>query len=803
MKKRILSIITSLALVLPMMCGFNIVKPQTAQAYTYPSYFSTVAYVNGVEYKSFQRAWVAAVKCGGTFKLNDDWRPYNKRFDVNPDVRDDYSDIEDYDDYFDEGALCVPEGMSVTIDLNGKYLSRNLYYSDAVSDGRVIMLERDARLTITDTSDAKNGCIAGGNTIDDGGGIYAGRGSRIYMYAGQIARCKAVEYPFCYADGGAVYLKSGAMMYMYGGKLTENETVGYARNPYSDRRGAHGGAVYVEKDARFYMLGGEISHNTTYHKGGAIYGDGGSDIFLRGGIIRDNNGETSVIHALGKLELNGTEVAYNTTDITQSDIDGCPRYIIYASKGAFIGGSVHDNTTYGSYAIYGTTEEEDFFSYYMYFGGDIQVYNNYDSKYEKFTNVAPGICCGDMSSKDYIGLNIPLREGAMIGCYPNLKAITQTKGRCRTSDSNPYNEKYFFSDRKDMRIAIDLENENVGYVSDDTDWGYLAHVQTNLDTDTPSPDSFISKITAVKNAAGKELEYTVDTNPNSTEGDADYYTVQNNITIHVPNTTDIDLTNLAVEFETSGTLSSTPVVSEKKSGSYADFTKPVTYTLVNQDDRGHDDGGARQNRRITIVNDLNVPTYTLKVESGTGSGTYTAGSEVSVSADDVENMRFKEWTASGVELTEEQKTSRSMTFTMPENAVNLTATYLDLTTWVEITLDEPYGGKPLDDSVTIAVSNGTPGEVPVAWSPASGTADFETTYNAVITLVSENGFSNNLSIKLNEQTLTTDDIKKPDSKTLVITKAYTTEPAKLLSVPTAELTAPHGTAMEDILAQLD
>ncbi|MGN1115126.1 MAG: hypothetical protein ACI4TH_00980 [Candidatus Ornithomonoglobus sp.] len=46
MKKRILSITTSPALVLPMMCAFNIVKPQTAQA----EYSAHVAQVNGIDY---------------------------------------------------------------------------------------------------------------------------------------------------------------------------------------------------------------------------------------------------------------------------------------------------------------------------------------------------------------------------------------------------------------------------------------------------------------------------------------------------------------------------------------------------------------------------------------------------------------------------------------------------------------------------------------------------------------------------------------------------------------------------------
>ena len=46
MKKRILSIITTLAMVLPMLCAFNIVKPLSAKAES----STPVAQANGITY---------------------------------------------------------------------------------------------------------------------------------------------------------------------------------------------------------------------------------------------------------------------------------------------------------------------------------------------------------------------------------------------------------------------------------------------------------------------------------------------------------------------------------------------------------------------------------------------------------------------------------------------------------------------------------------------------------------------------------------------------------------------------------
>ena len=231
-------------MVLPMLCAFNIVKPPSAKAES----STPVAQVNGVNYYSFDSAWSEAVKNGYTFKLLASWRPSSKEFET---------DEDDYEDYFRSGALCIPENRSVTIDLNGYCISRNLYHGSGnspTSNGEVIYLSKDASLTIKDTSPSGGGRIEDGNSSNGGGGIHAKPGSRIYMYGGSIAYCYSDSTFIHSGDGGGVYLESGAKMYMYGGKLHNNIA-------YGKVVGGYGGAVYVDKDARFYMYGGEISYN--------------------------------------------------------------------------------------------------------------------------------------------------------------------------------------------------------------------------------------------------------------------------------------------------------------------------------------------------------------------------------------------------------------------------------------------------------------------------------------------------------------------------------------------------------------
>lgn len=75
-----------------------------------------------------------------------------------------------------------------------------------------------------------------------------------------------------------------------------------------------------------------------------------------------------------------------------------------------------------------------------------------------------------------------------------------------------------------------------------------------------------------------------------------------------------------------------------------------------------------------------APEYAVTVTNGTADmENAIEGEAVTITANAPESgKQFKEWTASGITLTDEQKSSANLTFTMPAQAVTLTATYEDM-----------------------------------------------------------------------------------------------------------------------------
>ena len=737
MKKRILSIITALALFMPMMCAFNIVKPPSAKAGSY------VAQANGVNYDSFDKAWAEAVKTGGTFKLLSSWCPSNKKFETNEKA---------YKDYFKSGALCVPEGKTVTIDLNGHYISRGLYYRShkAISDGEVIYLSKKAELNIKDTSPGGNGSIEGGNSKNGGGGIHAKSGSHIYMYGGNISYCQSAGGAiFDGHNGSAVHLESGATMYMYGGKLFENNY--NPTLPYPYQNVPKGGAVKVESDSRFYMYGGEILYNhaidyndneTTKSAslGTAIYSNKGGIVFLDGGSIHhnasnfDNLDIGATVYCEGELYLRGTELAYNSAYAAVQNVN----------RAYYRGGSIHDNEKFGIIV----EPEND-----TYFGGNIVVkdgvrfgYYRRDDKIVRTRMIMEtfGECA-----------NIVIIEPVALDLYEEYLL-------CDTAGSGQY-AKYFHS-----------WTAHYGRVLNGTD-GRLYFKREPFDAET---NTLITGIDSVKQG-NSDINYELN--------EQDYDWRSYNVTIHVPENTDV--TNLAVSFATTGTAESVTTENSPKSGSVMDFTKPVIYTLL------HSDGRTEQNWTITVVKDLEVPSYNVTVNSGTGSGNYKKGSEVSVAADEVEDKRFVSWNAEGVELTDEQKTSQAMSFTMPNNDVTLTPEYRDLQSLAELTITEPSSGQGFDEYATVTVPEGGSAEIPIEWTPKAEKAEYGKTYTAVMSVSSQFGFAKNIRATVNGNEAT---VSRLNDNTIAITYVFNTAKAKLQSITAPTMNADNGTKFENM-----
>ena len=146
--------------------------------------------------------------------------------------------------------LYVPSGKTVTLDLNGHTINRNL--TAAVSNGYVIRVE--GTLTINDSSDSNTGTITGGYNSYQGGGVYVS--GNFTMNGGTISNNTATYS----VSGGGVYVDgSNGVFNMNGGTICGNT-------------GHDGGGVFVGSSGNnlgvFTMTGGTISGNTGYNGGG-------------------------------------------------------------------------------------------------------------------------------------------------------------------------------------------------------------------------------------------------------------------------------------------------------------------------------------------------------------------------------------------------------------------------------------------------------------------------------------------------------------------------------------------------------
>ena len=183
--------------------------------------------------------------------------------------------------------LYVPSGKTVTLDLNGHTINRNL--TAAANNGYVIGV--DGTLTINDSSDSNTGSITGGNSTDKCGGVYVsgtftmnggtvtgntGRSGGVYVSGTFTMNGGTVTGNTAISGGGGVYVLS--TFNMSGGTISNNS-------------GAWGGGVYVS--GTFTMNGGTISNNSG-SLGGGVYVNTGQTINISGNpVITGNTNRTA------------------------------------------------------------------------------------------------------------------------------------------------------------------------------------------------------------------------------------------------------------------------------------------------------------------------------------------------------------------------------------------------------------------------------------------------------------------------------------------------------------------------------
>ncbi|MBO4893668.1 MAG: hypothetical protein J5562_01980 [Clostridia bacterium] len=245
-------------------------------------------------------------------------------------------------------GLVVPEGKTVSLDLNGKTLDRGL--AVCVDGGSVITVMPGAKFTLRDTSGTNDGIITGGAALNGGGICNYGDTT---IEAGTIYNNKATDNT--YGCGGGIYngytVSSDAKLTIKGGVIYHNR----ARN---------GGGVYNATGCEVTVLEGsyiksignikktitdnvKITENSASGYGGGIFNSG--DFYISGSpTVTGNTGGTvnDDIHSSyeknitlsgkltcsGKISLSGegsnpTAVAkYNTYNT------GSPTELFKASK---------------------------------------------------------------------------------------------------------------------------------------------------------------------------------------------------------------------------------------------------------------------------------------------------------------------------------------------------------------------------------------------------------------------------------------------------------------------------------------
>ncbi|MGN0150714.1 MAG: hypothetical protein ACI4C7_10770, partial [Clostridia bacterium] len=476
MKKRILSIIMTLSMLVSVLPMFNTVSSAEELSLTASE---PVALVNGTEYYSFTAAWAKAVSSNADIKLLTNWWAPNKDFSTYA------SDSEK--EYFYKGSLYVPNNKSITIDLNGHVISRGLYGCEPIRNGQVIYLARDASLSIYDSGDG-SGRIEDGSSSNGAGGIHAGPGSRIYLHSGSIA--------YCYSSwsGGGVYLDSGAMMFMYGGSMYYNRAGEKAY--YS---GVGGGAIYADKDSRFYMYGGEIYGNksetilSSYETstldigGGAIYSNN-SYIWLGGGVIRNNEAYTgsAVLVDYGDIYFNGTEITGNKG----VEIDGIEKGAAVMLRGVdtcyLKDTSIHSNK--GGGISMPRTYHTNF-----NLSGEVKIYNNLTDDgtardlelgYKDNSGLFDYVPCPSL-----ISFNDDFKLTSKIGITLSDYVYATIHDGCMSNDQNAgdYAE-CFYSNQEEFRIKKSSDNKL-----------FIKNLQS---TET---DSFIKQVLEVKDKDGNAV----------------------------------------------------------------------------------------------------------------------------------------------------------------------------------------------------------------------------------------------------------------------------------------------------------
>ncbi len=374
------------------------------------------------------------------------------------------------------GALYVPAGANIVLDLNGRALNRAL--SAKRQNGYVILVE--GTLTITDLTDAKLGYINGGRNSSGAGAIVIAKTGSVVFESGTLQRNQGstagavqVNGTFTLAGGsilsnssttaGGVYVNTGAVFNMNSGFIQENNgtTVGGVYNsgdfimesaPNSSTYGhiqqnsGLAGGVYVS-NGTFTLRNGSISQNNGTNTGGVyIYNSANSKFYMEGGEISTNEGiAAGGVFDAGIFEMTGGIINANkATGTSKTTGGGSGVYILGTGTFTMLGGEVSGNVGMNGVRAYSSA--------ILNMGGSAKVYANTNAK---------GELCN-------VYLSIPSRKINIVSEFEENNARIQvtrdsagvfTSGYGATNTILPMS--VFVSDKPQYAVAVaNIQNED-------------------------------------------------------------------------------------------------------------------------------------------------------------------------------------------------------------------------------------------------------------------------------------------------------------------------------------------------------
>ena len=260
-------------------------------------------------------SWANFIKgTGATWTLPDNWTAPQTNY-----VGKFGTDVLAYKD----GALYIPEGRTVTINLNGKTLNRNCAQ---VSTYNGCVIYNDGNLTISGS-----GTITGGNNSEAGGGIV--NNGTLTIGGGTITGNKTVHET---VGGGGIYSPEESNLTITGGTISNN-TANW-----------NGGGVYSR--GNLSVKGGTFSGNSSGNNGGAIYYyplNGTPKFEMTSGSFTGNNAKTSGGAVLARVRASTTISGITVTNnMVETGAGGGMYFEADAGTITFTGVTVTGNTAF-------------------------------------------------------------------------------------------------------------------------------------------------------------------------------------------------------------------------------------------------------------------------------------------------------------------------------------------------------------------------------------------------------------------------------------------------------------------------